>query len=53
MVSVENINNILNRHWDYGLEWVYSLMQRTVNSRFGTHRKTPFEIVLGDTPDIS
>ena len=28
-------------------------MQRMVNSRFDTHRKTPFEIVLDDTPDIS
>ena len=28
-------------------------MQRTVNSRFNTIDRTPYEIVLGDTPDIS
>ena len=28
-------------------------LQRTVNFRFDTHRKNPFEIVLDDTPDIS
>ena len=47
------LTNIPNHLWDYGLEWVCSLMQRTENSRFDTHRKTPFEIVLGNTLDIS
>ena len=45
--------NIPKRLWDYGLTWVCELMQRTVNSRFDTFNKTPFSIVVGDTPDIS
>ena len=45
--------NIPRRLWDYGLTWICELMQRTVNSRFDTFNKTPFSIVLGDTPDIS
>ena len=47
------LTNIPNRLWDYGLQWVCDLMQRTVNSRFDTKNRTPYEIVLGDTPDIS
>ena len=45
--------NIPKRLWDYGLTWVYELMQRTVNIRFDNFNKTIFSIVVGDTPNIS
>ena len=28
-------------------------MSRTINSRFDTHSKTPYSIVVDETPDIS
>ena len=45
--------NIPKRSWDYGLTWICELMQRTANIRFDTFSKSPFSIVLGDTPDIN
>ena len=50
---LKNLNNTPNRLWDYGLQWVCDLMQRTVNLRFDTKNRTPYVIVLGDTPEIS
>ena len=47
------VKHISQRVWDYGINWVCEIMLRTVNSRFDTHSKTPYSIVVGDTPDIS
>ncbi|GAX14347.1 hypothetical protein FisN_UnNu047 [Fistulifera solaris] len=41
---------IPNRLWDYGLTHIAEIMSRTV--RVGSDR-TPYEILTGDTPDIS
>ena len=49
---------MLNKHipqrlWDYVIHWICEIMSRTVNSRFDTNSKTPYSIVVGETPDIS
>ena len=47
------VKHISQRVWDYVINWVCEIMSRTVNSRFDTHSKTPYSILVGDTPDIS
>jgi len=47
------VKNIPQRMWDYGINWVCEIMLRTGNSRFNTHSKIPYSIVVSETPDIS
>ena len=41
------------RLWDYGLRWVSDINNRTSNSIFRLHGRTPLEQVTGETPDIT
>lgn len=41
------------RLWDYGIQWVCEITQRTSNSHFALAGRTPFEAITGETPDIS
>lgn len=45
--------NMPKRLWDYGIQWVTEVMQRTANSSSHSQGRTPLEIITGDTPDIS
>ena len=47
---IQHRRSIPKRLWDYGLSHVAEIMSRTVRS--GSDR-TPYEIVTGETPDIS
>ena len=41
------------RLWDFGFVWICEISNLTVSSSRYAHGRTPIEILLGDTPDIS
>ena len=41
------------RKWDYGLRWVGEIMQCIVSWSGSLEGRTPFEMVTGETPDVS
>ena len=45
--------NVPERLWDYGFKWCCEIMQRTTNSNFALNGRTPYEVITGETPDIS
>lgn len=45
--------NMPKRLWDYGVQWVCEIMQRTTNTSYHSNGRTPLEMITGDTPDIS
>jgi hypothetical protein len=45
--------NIPKRLWDYGIQWVCEIQQRTTSSSMYSQGRTPIEIITGETPDIS
>ena len=45
--------NMPRRLWDYGIQWVCEITQRTSNSHFVLSDRTPIEAVTGETTDIS
>ncbi|KAI2511667.1 Reverse transcriptase (RNA-dependent DNA polymerase) [Fragilaria crotonensis] len=45
--------NIPQRLWDYGLQWVCDIQNRTSNSSRGLDGRCPLERVTGETVDIS
>jgi hypothetical protein len=38
------------RLWDYGIEWICEIKQRTTNSSVYSNGRTPLEIITGETP---
>jgi hypothetical protein len=45
--------NVPQRLWDYGLQWVCDIQNRTANSARGLDGRCPLERITGDTVDIS
>ena len=45
--------NVPQRLWDYGLQWVCDIQNRTSNSARGLDGRCPLERVTGETVDIS
>ncbi|KAI2499334.1 Reverse transcriptase (RNA-dependent DNA polymerase) [Fragilaria crotonensis] len=45
--------NVPQRLWDYGLQWVCDIQNRTSNSSRGLDRRCPLERITGETVDIS
>jgi Reverse transcriptase (RNA-dependent DNA polymerase) len=45
--------NVPKRLWDYGLQWVCDIQNRTSNSARGLDGRCPLEKVTGETVDIS
>lgn len=45
--------NVPRRLWDYGLIWVCETGNMSVSSSQYANRRTPLEIITGETPDIS
>jgi hypothetical protein len=45
--------NVPQRLWDYGLQWVCDIQNRTSNSSRGLDGRCPLERVTGETVDIS
>ena len=45
--------NVPQRVWDYGLQWVCDIQNRTSNSSRGLEGRCPLEKVTGETVDIS
>ena len=45
--------NVPQRLWDYGLQWVCDIQNRTSNSSRGLNGRCPLERVTGETVDIS
>ena len=45
--------NVPQRLWDYGLQWVCDIQNRTSNSSRGLDGRCPLEKVTGETIDIS
>jgi hypothetical protein len=39
--------------WDFGLVYCAEIMQRSANSIYALHGRTPLEEITGETPDIS
>jgi hypothetical protein len=50
---IMHAKSVTTRFWDYGVEWVYEVAQRTVSSSRHAEGWTPIEIITGETPDIS
>ena len=50
---IKNHRNVHERLWDYGVIWVCEILRHTVSFSRYADRRTPIEIVAGDTPDIS
>ena len=45
--------NVPQRLWDYGLQWVCDIQNRTSNSSRGLDGRCPLERITGETVDIS
>jgi hypothetical protein len=45
--------NVPQRLWDYGLQWVCDIQNRTSNSSRGLEGRCPLERITGETVDIS
>jgi hypothetical protein len=45
--------NVPQRLWDFGLQWVCDIQNRTSNSARGLNGRCPLEKITGDTVDIS
>ena len=45
--------NVHERLWDYAVVWICEVMQQTVSSSRYANRRTPIELLTGETPDIS
>ena len=45
--------NIPQRLWDYGLQWVCDIQNRTSNSSWGLDGRCPLKRITGETVDIS
>ena len=45
--------NVPQRLWDYGLQWVCNIQNRTSNSSRGLDGRCPLERITGETVDIS
>jgi hypothetical protein len=41
------------RLWDFGYQWCCQIMNHSSNSVYSLEGRTPFEQVMGETPDIS
>ena len=44
--------SVPKRLWDYGLQWVVEIRQRTASSAGNLHDHTGLEKVTGETPEI-
>jgi hypothetical protein len=45
--------SVPKRVWDFGLVYASEIMQRSTNTIYGLHGRTPLEELTGETPDIS
>jgi hypothetical protein len=45
--------SVPKRVWDFCLVYASEIMQRSSNTIYGLHRRTPLEELTGETPDIS
>ena len=44
---------VSRRIWDYGLRWMCEIIQRTESWSGSLEGRTPLDMVIGETPDIS
>jgi hypothetical protein len=51
--QIMHAKSVTIRFWDYGVEWVCKVAQRTVSSSRYAEGRTPIEILTGEAPDIS
>ena len=50
---IKTKKKVHERLWDYAIIWICELMRHTVSFSKYAERRTPIEMITGDTPDIS
>lgn len=50
---IKGNKDIPDRIWDFGISWIYETDNVTANSSRYSKDRTPFEMITGETPDIT